>query len=264
MRDAIIATLGENRPAGGSSPRSPYAVIVYGVWAMFEAQSGSRPPQDEPVLGILSRVFGCPSDLAVQISTRGRRRDFRPRVVLVRTGDPVTILFVILAGLAQAIAYSSEGQAVLVHEFRAGDFFGAIGSPVAARHEADVVAASEVSAFLLDGNELALLAEQHGCIGLALLRVLVDRLQRTEARMYEHAALSSVGRVHAEILRQARQNADLTIRPAPVLADLALRVSTTRETASRAVNALERRGIIRRTADAFVVVAPHRLEELIV
>jgi hypothetical protein len=29
------------------------------------------------------------------------------------------------------------------------------------------------------------------------------------------------------------------------------------------VNALERRGIIRRDAEALVVVAPHRLEELI-
>ena len=44
---------------------------------------------------------------------------------------------------------------------------------------------------------------------------------------------------------------------------VALRVSTTRETASRAVNALERRGIIRRDGETLVVVAPHRLEELI-
>lgn len=221
-------------------------------------------PAQKSALRMLSGVFGCPSELAAHIWTRGRLRDYRPRVVIVRSGDPVSVLFVILAGLAQAIAYSSEGQAVLLHEYRAGDFFGAIGAPAEARHEADVVAASEVSSFLLDGSELALLAEQHGCIGLALLRVLVDRLQRTESRMYEHAALSSVGRIHAELLRQARQSADLTIRPAPVLADLALRVSTTRETASRAVNALERRGIIRRSADSLVVVAPHRLEELIV
>jgi CRP-like cAMP-binding protein len=182
----------------------------------------------------------------------------------VRSGDPVTILFVIAAGLAQAIFYSVAGQPVLLHEYRAGDFFGAIGTPSQNWHEADVVAVSEVSSFLLDGSEVALLAEQHGCIGLALLRVMIDRLQRTETRMYEHAALSAVGRIHAELLRLAKQGTDLTIRPSPVLSDLALRVSTSRETVSRAVNALERRGIVRRTADELVVVAPHRLEELIV
>jgi CRP-like cAMP-binding protein len=96
-----------------------------------------------------------------------------------------------------------------------------------------------------------------------LLKFMVERLQQTASRMYEHAALSAVGRVHAELLRQARESEDLTIRPSPILSDIALRVSTTRETASRAVNALERRGIIRRNGEALVIVAPHRLEELI-
>jgi CRP-like cAMP-binding protein len=156
-----------------------------------------------------------------------------------------------------------EGQAVLLHEYRSGDLFGVMSSPYAATHDADVVAIEELNAFLLDGVVLALLAEQHACIGLALLKFMVERLQQTAARMYEHAALSAVGRVHAELLRQARERADLTIRPSPILSDIALRVSTTRETASRAVNALERRGIIRRDGETLVVVAPHRLEELI-
>lgn len=218
----------------------------------------------ERIVELLSGVFGCPAELARTIRGRGRMRDFRPRSNLVKSGDPISILFVIAAGLAQAILYSSEGQPVLLHEYRTGDFFGAVGAPSQAGHEADVLAATEVSSFLLDGRELALLAEQHGCIGLALLRLMIERLQRTEARMYEYAALSSVGRVHAELLREARRSADLAIRPAPILADLAVRVSTSRETVSRAVNALERRGIIRRGADAIVVVAPQRLEELIV
>ena len=230
---------------------------------MTSACEPRRPASPDAILGLICGVFGCPPELAQRIRSRGTLRDYGPRSHLVRSGDPVRILFVIAAGLAQAIFYSVEGQPVLLHEYRAGDFFGAIGTSSQDRHEADVIAVSEVSSFLLDGSEVALLAEQHGCIGLALLRVMIDRLQRTETRMYEHAALSSVGRVHAELLRQARQNPDFAIRPAPVLSDLALRVSTSRETASRAVNALERRGIVRRTADSLVVVAPHRLEELV-
>jgi CRP/FNR family cyclic AMP-dependent transcriptional regulator len=218
----------------------------------------------EPILRLICGVFGCPPELAQRIRSRGRMKDYRARAHLVKCGDPVTVLFVIAAGLAQAIYYSAQGQAVLLHEYRVGDFFGTVGAPQQGTHEADVVAASEVSSFLLDGRELALLAEQHGCIGLALLRVMIDRLQRTETRMYEHAALSSVGRIHAELLRQARQSPALEIRPAPILSELALKVSASRETVSRAVNALERRGIIRRDADALAVVAPHRLEELVV
>ena len=220
-------------------------------------------PADDDVRGLLCGVFGCSADLAANILLRGKLRLYDVRAALVRGGDRISTLFVILAGRAHAIVYSLDGQAVLLHEYRSGDFFGAVSPPYSATHDADVVAVERVSAFLLDGGVLALLADQHACIGLTLLKVMVERLQRTAARMYEHVALSAAGRVHAELLRQARQRADLAIRPAPVLSDLALRVSTTRETASRAVNALERRGIIRRDADALAVVAPHRLEELI-
>jgi CRP-like cAMP-binding protein len=231
---------------------------------MTSARTDGTRPEGEPIIRLISGVFGCPPELAHKIRNRGRLRDFRPRSNLVKSGDPISVLFVIAAGLAQAILYSPEGQPVLLHEYRTGDFFGAVAAAGQTSHEADVVAATEVSSFLLDGRELALLAEQHGCIGLALLRLMIDRLQRTEARMYEYAALSSVGRVHSELLREARRSPDLTIRPAPILSDLAIRVSTSRETVSRAVNALERRGIVRRTGDALVVVAPHRLEELVV
>ena len=45
---------------------------------------------------------------------------------------------------------------------------------------------------------------------------------------------------------------------------MAVRVQSTRETVSRAVSALERRGIVRRDGDALVIVATQRLEELVV
>lgn len=219
---------------------------------------------DHAARRLIGRVFACKDELAEQVLRRGRIRDYRCRECMVRLGDRVSALYIVVTGRAHALVYSYDGQPVLLHEYLTGDFFGAIGAATEpAAHEADVIAIEQVSAFLLDGAVLAMLAEQHGCIGLALLRVMVDRMQQTATRMFEHVALSAVGRVHAELLRQARQTADLSIRPSPVLAELALRVSTTRETASRAVNALERRGIIRRDGDALIVVAPHRLEELI-
>ncbi|MEA3030211.1 MAG: family transcriptional regulator, cyclic receptor protein [Sphingomonadales bacterium] len=219
---------------------------------------------DANICGLLCRVFDCAEDLADQILLRGRLRRYGARVTIVNRGDRISTLYVVIDGRAHALVYSMEGQAVLLHEYRSGDMFGVMSSPYSATHDADVVAIEDVNAFLLDGVVLALLAEQHACIGLALLRFMVERLQQTASRMYEHAALSAVGRVHAELLRQAREGGDLTIRPSPVLAELALRVSTTRETASRAVNALERRGIIRRDGETLVVVAPHRLEELVI
>ena len=227
-------------------------------WARRENPRGT-----ENIRGLLRRVFNCSEELADQILLHGRLRRYDARLHIANCGDRISTLCVIVDGRAHALVYSVEGQAVLLQEYRSGDLFGVMSAPYAATQDADIVAVEEVNAFVLDGVVLALLAQQHACIGLALLRFMVERLQQTASRMYEHAALSAVGRVHAELLRRARESEDLTIRPSPILSDIALRVSTTRETASRAVNALERRGIIRREGEALVVLAPHRLEALI-
>ncbi len=211
----------------------------------------------------IGRVFTCSAEVAEQVLARGRLRSFASQVVILHQGDWLSLAYLLISGRAQALLYTAEGQIILLHEFSAGDLFGALGELDPIRQEADVVAVEYVRALVLDAADLALLAEQHGAIGLALSRMLIKRLRETTTRMYERAALSAKGRVYSELLRLAHERDDLTIRPAPVLAELAVRVSTTRETASRAVNALERRGIIRRGADALVVVAPHRLEELI-
>src|SRR6218665_1824545 len=122
----------------------------------------------------LCGVFDCSPDLAGQIFRRGRLRDFPVRHPIVRQGDRISTLYVITAGRAHAIVYSLDGQVVLLHEYLAGDFFGVVSPPYSAIHDADVIAVEAVTSFLLDGNMLALLAEQHGCIGLALLRAMVD------------------------------------------------------------------------------------------
>ena len=112
--------------------------------------------------------------------------------------------------------------------------------------------------------ELLALAERHGCVGLALARSLMKQLQAATDRMVARTTLSAVGRIYAELLRLADQADGRTIRPVPILAALAGRVQTTRETASRAVNALERRGIVRRDGEALSIVARRQLEDLVV
>ena len=212
-------------------------------------------------LEAVGAALGCSDETAHQIMGQGRIRTYPVKAHLVRQGDRSTTVYLLILGRAQALLYTFDGQTILLQEYRSGDLFGALGSLDPAAEDADVIAIEEVRSFLLEAASLVALAERHACIGLALSRLLLKRLRMTSARMYERAALSATGRVCAELLRQAREGEDMTIRPAPVIAELALRAATTRETASRTVNALQRRGIVRRDPGGFVVTAPHRLEE---
>jgi CRP-like cAMP-binding protein len=218
--------------------------------------------QPEALGEFVCEVFVCPPELAQLLLARAQLRAYPDAAAIIRQGERLTQCYLLVAGCARALLYTSGGQVILLHEYHRGDMFGALGD-AAAIQDSDVVARETAEALIIQASHLAMLAERHACIGLALSRLLILRLRKATERIFERSGLSSVVRVHAELLRQARLRPDFVISPAPVLADLALLVATTRETASRAVGALERRGIVRRDGASLVVVAPHRLEEMI-
>ena len=91
-----------------------------------------------------------------------------------------------------------------------------------------------------------------------------SRIIARSRRMIERTTLSATGRIYAALLRQAGEGDGRTIRPVPTMTELALIVQSTRETVSRTINDLERRGYITRDKDALMIVAPHRVQELII
>jgi CRP/FNR family transcriptional regulator, cyclic AMP receptor protein len=218
---------------------------------------------DERHLGLIARSFGCDEAVALHIASLAQARGFPAQSVIIKAGDADPDAWLMLAGEARAIAYAPGGQFILVHIFLPGDMFGeATGLSVAAT-ASEVTAVVSVEAARIAVGQFIALMEQHHCVALSVARALTRRLNQTSRRMVEGATLSAPGRIHAELLRQARASAQMTIRPAPVLALLALHVQSTRETVSRTINTLEKRGIIRRDAEALTIVAPHRLEELV-
>lgn len=213
---------------------------------------------------MLCRAFACSADVAGSIGSRAIDRRYPAKATIIRQGDRAGETYLLVAGRAHALLYGAQGQLLLLHEYGSGDLFGALASLEQHPHDADVVAIEDVRAAMFLGADFILLAQRHGCIGLALSRLLLERLRQTTSRMYERSTLTAQGRVYSELLREAREAGGNVIRPAPVLAKLAERVSSTRETVSRTINALERRGIIARDEGALTILAPRRLEEMII
>lgn len=228
------------------------------------SDDNTRQPPDQDVRAFIGETFACGDEIADIIFRRGTVRVFAPHATIVRQGEKAAAAYLLTLGRAHALLYSIEGQMILLCEYRPGDLFGAVGELDPAPEEAEIVAVEAGRSFILRSRDLVALAEAYGSIGLALTRLLLRQLRRATKLIYERAALTAVGRVNKEILRLARASPGLAISPAPVLSELAVRVSTTRETVSRAVSALERRGIVRRDSGSLIVVAPQRLEELII
>lgn len=214
--------------------------------------------------GFIQTTFTCPPEVAERIAMRASDRRWPARALILRQGDQADETLLVMDGRAHALLYGADGQVLLLREFGRGDLFGAVAALDDGGHEADVVAVDDVRAALFLALDFIALIESHASVGLAVSRQLLKQLRATARRMVEHATLSAAGRVQAELLRLARLGDGATISPSPVLSALAVRVHTTRETVSRTISALERRGLLRREEDALVLTAPRRLEAMIV
>jgi CRP/FNR family transcriptional regulator, cyclic AMP receptor protein len=212
---------------------------------------------------VIAATFLCDPEVARAVAACARYRDHPARTTIIESGVASDGLYLIVSGKARMLAYSIDGRLLVVEELTSGDLFGEMslfdGQPMAG----EVSATAITRTGLFEAHVFLGLMTRYSAIALAISRILVSRLGAARQRLVEGVTLSAAGRIHAELLRQARAGEAMTIRPAPVLAAFALSVQSTRESVSRAINALQKRGIIRRDADSLTVVAPHRLEELI-
>jgi CRP-like cAMP-binding protein len=104
-------------------------------------------------------------------------------------------------------------------------------------------------------------------VARAVILRLATIVRHSTDRIMDLSTLGATNRVHAEILRQAKNNmsGDNTalIEPISMQVDIASYVSTSRETVVRAMNDLARLGIIKRRKGALKVLDVGRLTTMV-
>lgn len=211
-------------------------------------------------LAVIRSAFGCGESLAVTIAALSRADSHSGGAMLwpLPDRDETTVL---IRGAAQEVAYGRDGSLIVLLPIAPGDFYGdLVGSD--AGHGQVEATSDGVGAHFSSGAVVRLM-ESYSCVGVAITRHLSGRLAVMRRRMVQAAMLSATGRIAAELLRRADASNDHTIRPTPVFSDFAITVQSTRETVSRTVSQLEKRGVIRRIDGGLQIVAPHRLEEMV-
>lgn len=212
---------------------------------------------------IVAQSLGCGPDVAALVSARARWRDHAARSTIIWQGERLTETYLLVDGEAHSVVMTANGQEMLLQVFAPGDLFGEYGLVADAEAEAGVVAARASASAGFAAKDFVVLMEAHGCIGLAVSKAMIARSAAMARRMVAVSILSATGRICAELARQGRAGGG-RIAPVPVLSDLARELQTTRETVSRTLSDLKRRGIVRQDDDALVVVAARMLDDLVV
>lgn len=173
----------------------------------------------------------------------------------------------VLRGEARVVNYSMAGREITLDDIKEGGHFGELSALDNEPRSASVMALSPVEVATLPQDAFLRILEKHPSIALKLMRKLAGIVRASTERIMDLSTLGANNRVHADLLRQARANAKngntSEIKPIPVHADIAARVSTSRETVARVLNDLARQKIVERTKNTLVVRDMESLEHLV-
>jgi CRP/FNR family cyclic AMP-dependent transcriptional regulator len=211
-------------------------------------------------IAALAAFFSCSREEATKVDAATRLAHYRHKDILAHQGDLGAKLWIVLEGRAQLQIIGIDGQTKLLAAHGPGELFGAFP------HEriviSDVVVQNRLSVLEIPTAKMTALLQEETRIGSGLSKILGRQYNAVLDRMAARITLTANGRVYAELLHEAGEEG--TISPPPVIAALALSAQTTRETGSRAINALERRGIIRRDDQRLEILSRGLLEELVI
>jgi len=104
-------------------------------------------------------------------------------------------------------------------------------------------------------------------VNFGVLKVLTKRVRNLNFRLAEQSFLQAKHRLYAEILRLSKprlgHEGQRAISPPPIQRELAERIGTRREVASRELNALQKQGIIEKRKGALVLIDVRELQRRI-
>lgn len=194
------------------------------------------------------------------------RRSARDERIISREAPDDDVYFII-AGRVRITAFSAAGRQVTYGEMRAGEWFGDFAAIDGLSRSADIVALEPTLVASMSPAVFRRLLHDHEAVRDRMLRRLVSCVRELTERIYEFSTLGVQNRVHAELLRLARQ-AGITgntarIDPAPKHADIAGQISTYREQVTRELSAMARQGLVVRSGTALVVPDVARLERIV-
>jgi CRP/FNR family cyclic AMP-dependent transcriptional regulator len=229
-----------------------------------------RATTTEPSLLGLRQVkllVELPAGALEQLARDCRWRRYLPGQRVISRDAADSDVYLIVTGMVRATAYSGGGRQVTYRDIPAGDWFGDFSAIDGRVRSADIVAATESLVASMSPAVFRRLVHEHPAVCDRMLLRLVSSVRELTERIFEFSTLGVENRLHAELLRLARQSGVVKnrarIEPAPRHADLAAQISTYREQVTRELSRMVKQSLIARDGRALIVQDVARLAELV-
>jgi CRP/FNR family transcriptional regulator, cyclic AMP receptor protein len=187
--------------------------------------------------------------------------------LIVSHQDNSTDVYFIVSGKVRATIFSRSGKEVSFRDLGAGQLFGDLSAIDGEPRSASVVALSDAVVVSMPAEVFWQVLRKHPAAAAVMLRELTRLVRRLSERVVEFSTLGVKNRIHAELLRLAREHMQdankAMITPAPTHSEIASRVSTHREAVTRELNQLAQDGLVARQRGGLAILDVTRLSRLV-
>ncbi len=177
-------------------------------------------------------------------------REYEEGALVVSQEDAGDALFVVVRGKLKVVLYGESGREIILSIFKSpGDFFGEMSLLDDEPRSANVIAAEPSRLLILSRSDFRAHLGSHPRTALRVLTELSRRLRRADEVIGNLALLDVYGRLAGKLRELAASDGEETdegvvVRQRPTQAEIAATIGTSRETVSRALSELSRRGYI--------------------
>ena len=177
-------------------------------------------------------------------------RSFNAGEIIVQEEDTENqSFFIIVSGSVNVVLFTSEGKQTVLAALRRGDFFGEMALLDGEPRSASVIAAESCNLLILYRRSFLDSVKKHPGIAIQMLIEMSRRLRKANRHINTLSLMSVYGRIADVLLQigkdQGRKIGAMTIidnRPThQIIADMA---GTSRETVSRILSQLQKKGFI--------------------
>ncbi|MDH3465309.1 MAG: Crp/Fnr family transcriptional regulator [Gammaproteobacteria bacterium] len=186
---------------------------------------------------------------------------------IVSQNEPSSDVHFVCGGLVRATIFAASGKEVTFQDLGPGEIFGELAAIDSKPRTTHVLALADSLVATMTARHFLRLLHNRPDVAIATLQRLSGLVRRLCDRVVEFSTLGVKNRIQAELLRLARangvQNNRALIERLPTHAEIASRVSTHREAATRELNRLIKSKILQREGKSLVVTDVARLERMV-
>lgn len=225
------------------------------------------PDANERSLSGIELLKGLDETEIRSLEARCRWRRYQVGERVLDSGSASRDVYFVASGGVSIVNFSLSGKEVTLATAKAGSYFGELAAIDNQPRSASVVAVEASLIAIMPAQTFVDLLNRHAEVTFRVAKRLAEIVRLSDQRIMELSTLAATQRVYAELLRMAEPDTAVpslwVIRPLPPVREIASRVSTTRETAARALAQLYPTGLVRRKGRSLYLMDREGLQQAI-